>query len=145
MRVNLGSGTRKRRGWVNVDINAKHDPDVVADLDERWPWGGSAVYEIYARDLFEHVADPVHFMTELHRVLVTNGLATIIVPHFMSADAFTDPTHKRFCTPDTLNFWLPGTPQYEENNYGGVAFALESRETDPTTGKIKFRIRKAKL
>lgn len=144
MRVNLGSGTRRKRGWVNVDIDPKHCPDQVADLNDKWPWGGSAVYEIYARDVFEHVEDPVHFMTELHRVLVTNGLATIIVPHYLSPDAFTDPTHKRYCTPDTLNFWVPGTPQYEENNYGGVKFAMINREVNKDTGKITFMIRKVK-
>lgn len=144
MRVNLGCGTRRRRGWVNVDIDPRHCPDQVADLDQPWPWGGSAVYEIYARDVFEHVENAVHFMTEAHRVLVTNGLITIIVPHYLSPDAFTDPTHRRFCTEDSMNFWLPGTPQYEENNYGGVKFSLDSKEADRQTGKIKFRMRKVK-
>jgi len=34
LKVNLGSGTHKLDGWLNVDIAAADNPDLVADLTQ---------------------------------------------------------------------------------------------------------------
>lgn len=122
MKLNLGSGARPLPGYVNVDIRDMPGVDVLADLEKPWPWEDGTAAEIMADNLFEHVADPVHFMTEAHRVMMRGAKLTVIVPHYLSPDAFTDPTHKRFCTPDTMSYWTPGNPYYDESNYGGIAF-----------------------
>jgi len=43
-------------------------------------------------------------------------------------NAFTDPTHRRFPTEHTFDYWIPGTVLFDEHNpaYGGVAFAKVS-------------------
>jgi hypothetical protein len=49
------------------------------------------------------------------------------------ADAFTDPTHKRFPTWNTFDYWIPGTVYYKEHNQaygGGVAFKREESRPD---------------
>lgn len=131
MRLNLGSGSQPMMGSVNVDLVALPEVDVVHDLDVApWPWDGASVWEIVAQDVFEHVADPVRFMTESHRVLQTGGTLHIKSPHFRHQDAFTDPTHRRFCTPHTWDYWIKGTVLYERHNpaYGAVAFDLVQRQ-----------------
>ena len=43
VKINLGSGHWKLEGWVNVDIDAPSEPDVLADLGAGLPFAdGSA-------------------------------------------------------------------------------------------------------
>lgn len=135
MRLNLGAGARPMAGAVNVDRVQLPGIDQVWDLDMKvWPIDSGSVEAIHARDIFEHVSDAVGFMTECHRVLIEGGTLWIRTPNITLGwgDAFTDPTHKRFPTWDTFNYWIPGTRHYDEHNaaYGGVAFQLEDRRSD---------------
>ena len=131
MRLNLGCGSDPRaEGVVNVDIAALDNVDVVHDLDVvPWPFDDGSVDGILGQDVFEHVANPIGFMTESHRVLELGGTLLIKSPHFRHRDAFTDPTHRRFCTEHTWDYWIKGTHLYERHNaaYGGVAFSLSNR------------------
>ncbi len=143
MRLNLGSGAQRLDGHVNVDLVALPEVDVVHDLDVLpWPFDDHSVKAIVAQDVFEHVADPIGFMTEAHRVLESGGDLAIKSPHFRHQDAYTDPTHRRFCTPHTWDYWIPGTPLYERHNaaYGAVTFLLDSREV--YNGSIFIQLRK---
>lgn len=130
MRLNLGCGSRLAEDFVNVDIAKLDGVDVVHDLDViPWPWEDGSAEKIVAQDVFEHVANPIGFMTESHRVLQTGGLLVIKSPHWMHQDAYTDPTHRRFCTEYTWDYWIPGTVLYNDHNpaYGGVGFTLGGR------------------
>ncbi|HZR54573.1 MAG TPA: hypothetical protein VFB06_34370 [Streptosporangiaceae bacterium] len=125
MRLNLGSGGRPLRGYVNVDRVQVDGVDVVHDLDVGpWPWSDESAEEIEARDVFEHVADALLFMTECWRILAPYNLLRIHTPYWRSIDAFTDPTHRRFPTEHTFDYWIPGTVLYGASNaaYGGVAY-----------------------
>lgn len=131
MKLNLGCGSRLADGYVNVDIVKLDGVDVVHDLDVLpWPWEDGSAEQIVAQDVFEHVADPIGFMTESHRVLKAGGSLLIKSPHFRHQDAFTDPTHRRFCTEHTWDYWIPETQLFKDHNraYGGVSFTLLSRQ-----------------
>lgn len=144
MRLNLGSGSCPLQGWVNVDRVALPEVDVVHDLDVvPWPWDDHSVKGIMAQDVFEHVGDPVGFMTESHRVLESGGELGLKCPYFRHPDAFTDPTHRRFCTEHTWDYWIKGTALYERHNpaYGGVSFVLARRMV--TEGSIYMLLRKS--
>lgn len=134
MRLNLGSGSAPRQpGVVNVDIAALPEVDVVHDLDVTpWPFDDASVKAVLAQDLFEHLADPIGFMTECHRVLESGGELVMKVPYFRHRDAFTDPTHKRFCTEYTWDYWIKGTALFDRHNAAYsrgryCAFALDRR------------------
>jgi predicted SAM-dependent methyltransferase len=125
MKVNIGCGSEILPGYVNLDIAKVEGVDVVHDLDVApWPFSDGEVHEIRAWHVFEHVSDPILFMTEAHRVLDTYGVLGMQTPHLMSLEAFTDPTHKRFPTEHTWDYWIPGTALFRANNaaYGGVSF-----------------------
>lgn len=138
MRLNLGSGSRPLPGWLNVDIAQTGHVDYVWDLDTpgNWPFVTSStrgpepadhagkVEQIVAKDVFEHLSDPIHFMVQCHRALRVGGQLYIRVPHYLHRDAFTDPTHKRFCTEHTFDYWIPGTQLFNDHNaaYGAVSF-----------------------
>jgi predicted SAM-dependent methyltransferase len=143
VRLNLGCGSQPQEDWVNVDIVALPGVDVVHDLDVvPWPWPDGTTSAIVAQDVFEHVGDPVGFMTESHRVLEPGGTLVIKSPHFRHQDAFTDPTHRRFCTEHTWDYWINGTELFKRHNpaYGGVSFGLRSRQV--VSGSIFVQLHK---
>lgn len=131
MKLNLGCGSDLRDGYVNVDRVKLDGVDVVHDLDVGpWPFPDESCDGIIAQDVFEHVADPILFMVESWRVLMLGAGLVLKVPYWASRDAFTDPTHRRFCTEHTFDYWTVGTFLYDRNNpaYGGVRFHRERLE-----------------
>lgn len=135
LKLNLGCGSVDMPGYIGVDRAPGPAVHVVHDLDVLpWPFLTDAVERIEAKDIFEHVNDPIGFMTECHRVLEPEGVLHIRTPHFTCLDAFTDPTHKRFPTEHTFDYWIPGTVLYQHHNlaYGGVAFKRTHLMVDAT-------------
>lgn len=131
MHLNLGCGSQAMAGFVNVDRVKQDGVDVVHDLDVLpWPFEDGVAGQIQAIDVFEHVSDPVGFMTEAHRVLEPGGMLVLKCPHYKCRDAYTDPTHRRFPTEHTWDYWIRGTALFERHNaaYGAVSFDLARRE-----------------
>jgi predicted SAM-dependent methyltransferase len=94
--LNLGSGRQYLPGAVNVDITPDTSPDVVHDLDTRpWPFADDSFDEIHGIDVLEHLADLLGAMEEVHRIARAGATVKIVVPHFSSPNAYTDPTHER--------------------------------------------------
>ena len=125
VKLNLGSWTSALAGHVNVDRVPVPGVDVVHDLDMGpWPFEDGSVEGINAEHVFEHVGDPILFMTECWRILKPWGQMYVITPYYRSPDAFTDPTHRRFCTEYSFNYWIPGNIYHEKHNqaYGGISF-----------------------
>lgn len=123
--LNLGCGSKRRPKWTGVDRVWTDAVDYVHDLNHGpWPWATGSIQRILAEDVFEHVDDPVLFMTECWRLLQVGGPLFIKTPHYLHRDAFTDPTHKRFPTEHTFDYWVPGAGLFELHNaaYGGVGF-----------------------
>lgn len=121
MKLNLGCGTHPREGWVNLDRVKMPGVDVVHDLDDLpWPFIDGEAEEIFGEDVFEHVDDPIGFMAECWRVLAVGGHLRLRTTFWQSKSAYTDPTHKRFCTELTFDYWCIGT-EYAERY--GAAYA----------------------
>jgi SAM-dependent methyltransferase len=82
-------------GAVNLDLSPEVGADVVHDLSQiPWPLPSDAFGDVYAFDVIEHLDDVVRVMEEIHRVCRNGARVHITVPHFSSANAFTDPTHR---------------------------------------------------
>jgi hypothetical protein len=97
LRLDLGCGPNKREGFHGVDATAFVGVDTVCDLTKTpWPWPDNSVAEAHASHFVEHLTawQRVAFWNELYRVLVPNGTAQIIVPHWASCRAYGDPTHQ---------------------------------------------------
>lgn len=134
MRLNLGCGSDIMDDWVNVDIVQTAPGVVVHDLDVApWPFGDGAAEQICALDVFEHVDKPIVFMNEAWRVLGRGGLLYMRTPHYTAEHAYTDPTHKRFPTQHTWDYWIPGTILHKSHHaaYGPAKFERVQIMLDP--------------
>lgn len=130
--LNLGCGAARIPGLIGVDLFEGPAVDIVHNLDVGpWPWDDCSVHGILARHVFEHVNDPVLFMAECWRVLAPDNLLHIQTPHWKSRDAYTDPTHKRFPTEHTFDYWVDGTELRKHHGaaYSGVTFVYNQGPT----------------
>jgi predicted SAM-dependent methyltransferase len=82
LKLNCGSGTFLKPGWVNIDMEAKV-AELQLDLREKLPFPDSSVSYIYSEHFFEHLEYPVEtstFLAESLRVLIPGGHFRVGVP-----------------------------------------------------------------
>lgn len=97
LKLDLGCGPNKQPDHTGVDVRKFPGVDVVLDLGKAiWPWANESVAEAHSSHFLEHLTslERIHFMNELHRVLVPGGKCKIIVPIWSSSRAYGDPTHQ---------------------------------------------------
>lgn len=70
----------KRREGIGVDLN-KGMCDVVADAQYA-PFRDGVFRKIYARNVIEHVENPIALLKEIDRVLSVSGCVSITIPRF---------------------------------------------------------------
>lgn len=136
-RLNLGCGYSADADpdVVNLDSHPYPGVQVVHDVDTHpWPFPDQHFTQVRAVQLFEHLADPVGFMREAHRVLEPGGELLIVVPHWRSENAYTDPTHVRFCTERTFDYWCEGTALHAQFGLSYADGAVFTRELVVRTG-----------
>jgi len=122
MKLNLGAADRHLPGFQSVDIVPP--ADFVCDLSQPWPWEASSIDEVVAFDVIEHIADRIHFMNELHRVLKPGACARIEVPNAeRGAGFFQDPTHKSAWCLNSFQYYEDGAFAHQRlsRSYGITA------------------------
>lgn len=83
VRVDLGCGANKQPGFVGLDNNPYGKPDIVANLDHHpLPLKDNSVDEVYCNHVLEHLANPIKFVLEIHRICKPGAIVNLIVPHF---------------------------------------------------------------
>ena len=96
-RLNFGSGTDYKRGWVNLDYNKMCNPDVVHNVDKfPYPFKDKTFDYVYCSHILEHVNDLFKTLDELLRITKKEGIIHIRVPHFSNGNGYNDLTHRRF-------------------------------------------------
>lgn len=105
LKIILGGGRQKRDGWLNLDIIAHPEVDIVCDLNKGIPLHDDTVIEMQARHVLEHL-ESISFITEeMWRVSKSNARIIIKTPYYASIGAFKDPTHKSFITEYTFDYF----------------------------------------
>ena len=145
LQLNLGCGALTKPGFINVDFYEDDEIDVVLDLDTfPWPWEDESVSYILALDIYEHVDKPVEFVNEMWRVCRPGANIRLRTTKWDTRQSYTDPTHKRWLTEDSFNYWVPGTDfheRYGAGYSGGRHFNLLKVWQDGM--ELEWRLRKA--
>jgi len=108
IKLNIGSGTDYKRGWINIDNNSD---DNIEKLDLNWdlryplPFPDNSVDFIFNEHFVEHltVEEARAILADLKRVLKAGGVLRIAMPdlamvvdQYMNVDLADDPVIKRF-------------------------------------------------
>lgn len=108
LKLDLGCGRYKVPGTIGVDQSGDVGADVVIDFMENdLPFEDNSVQTIYCMQVFEHISDIFSLMNKIHRVLHPDGVLIIEVPYWSSEGAFRDPTHVRFFSEKSFDYWDP--------------------------------------
>lgn len=125
--IGCGSNRTKKLAWqgrsewdglVTLDIEPRHQPDVVHDLAEPLPFADSIAGEIHAYECLEHVGAQGDWrfffrqFSDFWRVLEPGGVLLATVPRVDSPWAWGDPSHTRVIPPESLIFLHQ--PAYEQ-------------------------------
>jgi len=124
MRLNLGCSDRPMDGFIGVDIAPGPCVDQIVDLAGLWPWETSSVLEVRGHDVIEHIADRIHFMNEMHRVMAPGAQALIEVPNATKGSGFAqDPTHKSHWCCNSFQYFRAGSFAHQRlaKSYGITA------------------------
>lgn len=94
LKLNLGCGFDLRDGWLNIDLNDFHSPDLVCDVTWLRTLDDHCAGYVLAQDILEHIHRD-RCRTALHewnRVLMMGGLLEVRVPNVIAlADLMRQP------------------------------------------------------
>ena len=132
-RLNLGSGSDRRSGYVNLDRVALPEVDVAGTLDPpALPFADGRFGLVLCIDVLEHV-DAVSALREIHRVLAPGGVAVISAVHFTSRNLYIDPTHIRGFSVRTFEFFAPSVGNRPHNWHRSYYFDFKFSRIDHAT------------
>lgn len=84
-RLNLGCGSQKIKGYINIDSEKNVKPDLVHDfVRKRLPFKDGEVDEVVLFHTIEHIRKLYHgsVFKEIHRILKPGGLLIVSYPDF---------------------------------------------------------------
>jgi predicted SAM-dependent methyltransferase len=111
--LNVGCGNDYVEGWVNLDGDVRAQADMYVDLEDetelRLKLNKDEYDFIYCSHILEHIHNLVRLKSALTRALAPGGLMVVVVPYYMSMDAWGDDTHCRAFSEESFlpSFW-PG-------------------------------------
>jgi len=84
-KLNLGCGFDKKEGYLNIDLNAFHKPDLIADVCNLSMLPSGYYEEIIAQDILEHLprSKTESTLAEWNRLLKGNGILKLRVPNLI--------------------------------------------------------------
>jgi len=94
--VNLGCGTLKLEGWINLDLVGL-PVDVAWNLERRLPFDDASIDAIFQEHVLEHLSAPMGLwvLDECFRVLKPGGIMRVVVPDASKyIRSYCDPSHE---------------------------------------------------
>ena len=119
-RLNLGCGYDHRHGYLNVDINDFHSPDLVADVTNLHMLPADGYREILAQDVLEHLprTATVEVLLEWNRLLSVGGTLHLRLPSVVDLVALLKaPENQSVEMQEKLIQCLFGTQAYSEDTH----------------------------
>ncbi|MFD1253974.1 hypothetical protein DEVEQU_01557 [Devosia equisanguinis] len=114
-KLNLGCGFDIRDGWINIDLHARHQPDMVADVTDLKELDDNFAAYALAQDILEHIHRErcSTALREWNRVLQHGGLLEVRVPDVIAlAELMKRPDRQAPSDQATLLQCMFGTQNY---------------------------------
>ena len=110
MKINMGCGQNKLKGFLNVDKFAECAPDLQVDLEVfPWPIESDSAEEILFNHCLEHLGQSsdvfLQIIKEIYRISKAGAKLLINVPHPRHDHFLGDPTHVRVINPIVLSLF----------------------------------------
>lgn len=126
LKLNLGCGRRRHEGFVNIDKQRLAEADMIWNLERTpMPFKPNSVSEIVCEHVLEHINNFMPLMEDIHRVCKPCALVKVTVPYFRYEGAFRDPTHVRFFSEHSFDYFCNG---HSYNFYTKARFRLKKVE-----------------
>lgn len=118
LKINIGSGTEKIKGYVSVDISVNSGADIIRDIRKGLPFCNDSATDIRAYAILEHLTSEefIDLMREIHRVLKDRGVLETLVPVAGSQTDFNDPTHQIHFSRQTFSYFEPDSDRQKLYN-----------------------------
>jgi len=126
--LDIGCGERKQSGTIGVDRRLVSGVNVGCDFERGLPFREGSIEGAYLIHSIEHMQHLIAFMEDLYRVCAPGARVFIKTPYYTSRKAFVDPTHVRFMTEESFEY-------FKRPNYYGL-------RTNFKTVSISFHMRK---
>ena len=138
--LEIGCGNKKTKGAIGLDLVKTPLTDVVHDLNKfPYPFKKNTFDEIYADNVLEHLEAPLDkILGELCRISKSRGVIKITVPNCFSVGAFADPTHKKFFSWFTFDYFGSNVQSF----YTKSRVKIIKREFRVNTGRLSSKILK---
>ncbi|OGS48193.1 MAG: hypothetical protein A3K68_06655 [Euryarchaeota archaeon RBG_16_68_13] len=102
----MGCGRDVRPGFLNVDRAPLPGVELVADFSHfPWPFRDNVFEEVLAIHVVEHIPNTLRVMEEIHRITRPGATVRVEVPHYKHSNAYKDPTHVRFFTEESFDYF----------------------------------------
>jgi predicted SAM-dependent methyltransferase len=84
-KLNLGCGFDHRQGYINIDFQEFHNPDLIADITKLSMLPDDYYEEIVAQDVLEHIerTKTLTVLVEWNRLLRCGGILILRVPNLI--------------------------------------------------------------
>lgn len=121
MKLNLGCGKDKLKGYINMDMR-DYGHNIVRDVRRGIPFNDNTFDEVFTSHFMEHIGhEDIYFVVEeVYRVLKDGGKFIIRVPHSGTPQAFF---------PDHVSFWnkemVYALIHDPYQNYGQYKYSIE--------------------
>jgi len=112
--LDIGCGNHKVKGSIGLDSVKIEGVDIVHNLNKfPYPFKKNTFDVIYANQVLEHLEAPLNdILEELCRICKLDGRIKILVPHALSVGAFTDPTHVKYFTYFSFDYFGSNEQSY---------------------------------
>lgn len=126
IKLNLGCGENIYSGYTNLDRANLPGVDLVWDLERTpLPLSDNSVSEIKAEHILEHIVNYLPLLEDLHRIAKPKAKFEVLVPYYKYEAAYRDPTHVRFFTEHSFDYFQDGV---KFSHYSDIRFNVKSVE-----------------
>jgi SAM-dependent methyltransferase len=128
--LDIGCGKNKYKSTspddvvIGLDSRKNTAADIVCDIEKGLPFAESSIDKVVTFHALEHLRDLVGVMEEIWRVSKLGSEVWINVPYWVASGAHSDPTHVRFFTYNTFDYF---EPDFYYDHYSNAQFRIKSK------------------